>query len=140
MKYEVTIREKVKKGLFNKEEVERKIGFTFTIEMWMMLSDYTQLAPLDWGQMESESFLIKMYYCACRMWHLEQGKEQDFDEGDVERWIEEGLNSKQIKELADVFVKSKIGGESLQDLIPRYVEKPEDEKKKQRGMKLQTTP
>lgn len=137
MIYELTIREKVRKNILQSEEIERNIGFVFKIETWMLLSDYTQLAIVDWGSMEGESFLIKTYYCACKLWHLEKGLKVDFNEDDVKRWLEECMTMKQATELSDVMIKSRIGGESIEKLIPKYLEK---EKKKLAGKKSKITP
>lgn len=113
---------------------ERVIGFKFTMETWMMLSNYTQLAPIDFGLMNPESFIAKTCYCACKLWHLEQGLKLDFDEDKVVKWVE-GMTKKEGDELIKTLFASKIAGESLNELIPKAIDKLNEEKKKSAGMK-----
>lgn len=94
------------------------VGFKFTMETWMLLSDYTQLPPIDFGLMKPESFIVKTCYCATKLWHLEQGKRVKFTEDDVKGWIEE-MSTKDSAELVNTLFKSRIGGESLEELIPK---------------------
>ena len=129
---------KVKYKLFGFIPVRRKIGFTFKMETWMLLSDYTQMAPLDFGFMEESSFLIKTCYCAARLWYLEHGKKVMFNEDHVKKWIE-NMKTIDSKELIETLLKSKIGGESIEELIPKVIQAEEEVKKKLHGMKLQTT-
>ena len=116
---------------------KRTVGFTIRMETWMLLSDYTQLAPVDFGRMKQESFVLKTCYCATKLWHLEKGKKVNFDESTVEKWIE-NMSTKHSTELINTLFKSKIGGESLEELIPKALERSDEIKKKSHGMKSKT--
>jgi hypothetical protein len=127
--FEIDIAVKNKFGLIRK----RKIGFKFVMETWQLVSNYTQLAPVDWGRIEANRFTLVVYYCACKLWHLEHGKKIDFSEDDVEYWLGE-IPSKYKDQLIDVMYKSRIGGESLEELIPKFFENEEEVKKKYPSM------
>jgi len=113
----------------------KSIGFSFRMETWMLLSDYTQLAPMDFGELNEADFISKTCYCAARLYNLENGHKVDFTEDKVKYWIEDCMTTRQGKELVSTLFKSRIGGESLEDLIPKFLNV---EKKKSPGMKSKT--
>ena len=49
------------------------------------------------------------------------------------------MKTRDSKELIETLLKSKIGGESIEELIPKVIQAEEEVKKKLHGMKLQTT-
>ena len=102
----------------------RKQGFQFTMGTWMLMSDYTQLALNEFGVLPNERFLSAVFYCAAKCYST-KGNPWKYTEEDVKRWIER-MPNKEAQKIMSAMWESKIGGESLSELI----EKAEDEKKK----------
>jgi hypothetical protein len=111
----------------------RKQGFQFTMGTWMLLSDYTQLALNEFGLLENERFLSAVFYCAARCYSVRGGPWR-YTEQDVKRWVE-CMPMKEAQKIMDAMWSSKIGGESLMELLEKS-----DEKKKSGPVKLKTTP
>lgn len=100
----------------------RKQGFQFTMETWMLMSDYTQLALSEFDKLGDRFFTVS-YYCAARMYSIKRGPK--FTEKDVERWIKK-MPTESAQKILNTMLESRIGGESMSELI----EKDTAEKKK----------
>jgi len=92
---------------------------------WMLMSDYTQLALSEFDHL-GERFIPVSYYCAAWAYNFSRGKRWHFTEADVVRWIEQ-MTTVEAQKILDTMLKSRVGGESLIDLIERA---DEDVKKK----------
>ena len=109
----------------------RKQGFQFTMGTWMLMSDYTQLALNEFGLLDGDKFLLKAWYCAARCYST-RGNPWRYTEADVKKWIDRMSNG-EAQKIMDAMLKSRIGGESLADLIEST-----DEKKKSGQVKSGT--
>lgn len=112
----------------------RKQGFQFTMGTWMMLSDYVQLALNELGHLDNERFLSAIFYCAAWAYST-RGHPWRHTEAEVKKWIE-NMPNKEAQKIMDAMLRSKVGGESLVDLMEKAV----DEKKKYGLTTSETTP
>lgn len=88
------------------------------------MSDYTQLALNEFGNLPNDRFLTAIFYCAARCYST-KGSPWRYTEADVKGWIDRMTNA-EAQKIMNAMMESRIGGESLMDLI----EKSTDEKKK----------
>ena len=115
-------------GLFG-----RRQGFQFTMGTWMLMSDYTQLAISEFDRL-GDRFILCSYFCAAWAWSRPYGGKPKFTEKDVEGWIKK-MTTEQAQKILNTMLESKIGGESLMELI----ETSENEKKKSGLVTSETT-
>ena len=118
-----------KRGLFKRHiEIEyRKQGFTFDMFAWAYMSNYTQLALSEFGLL-NERFIDVSYYCAAYSYCRNNNLQVDFTEDTVTKWFSD-MSQKTAQSILNCMLQSKVGGESIQDLIIKSLPK-EDEKKK----------
>lgn len=111
-------------------------GFYFCIAAWMYLTDYTQLAIYDWDKIEDVKLLPKINYCAAWAYNHYKGIATENLTEDSVREFTDAMTIADGRRLMSAILESRIGGESLADLLPRT----EIEKKKSRGIRLETLP
>lgn len=99
----------------------RQQGFRFTLETWMLLSEYKQLALSDMGLLPDNQFIPATWFCAAKCYEMSLGKIPVFTEKDVSKWIER-MATLEAQKIMDCMLQSKIGGESLMNLIEKSVE------------------
>ena len=81
---------------------------------WCYMSDYTQLALNEFGELK-ERFIIVAYYSAAVSYCRNTGKKVRFKESDVKRWFD-NMRQCDAQMILDTMMASKIGGETLSDL------------------------
>jgi hypothetical protein len=106
----------------------RRQGFTFTMETWMSVSSYTQLALTELDKLERERFFSVMYYQAARTYDFFNRKYHRFTEKDVMVWLAK-MPVEDMQKIFTTMITSRIGGESINVLIDKYLD---SEKKKSR--------
>lgn len=106
-------------------------NFWFCMFGWSLLSDYTQLAPSDWDALKGEKFFYPAIFCAARAYNMQNGLKVDFTEDDIIKEFK-SMSQEDADKLYTTMLMSKLGGESIIELIGKSVE--QDEKKKSHSM------
>jgi len=97
--------------------VKRRQGFSFDMYAWCYMSDYTQL-PMNEFDTLKDRFIIVAYYSAAYSYNLQHRRRIRFTEADVKRWFDD-MPQKTAQTILNTMIKSKIGGESIEDMIVR---------------------
>ena len=105
--------------------LRRKQGFSFDMQCWNYLSDYTQLAFNEFDVLDGEKFITKAIYAGAVSYNLWHGRKVKFNEKNVKNWIDNSYRS-EIARLITAMTKSRIGGKTIEE----YFEFEETEKKK----------
>jgi hypothetical protein len=95
--------------------IRRNQGFMFNMRMWAYMLDYTQLSFDEFGTL-GERYVRVLFYCGAYTYDMWHGKKPKYTEDNVATWIDD-MPQKTAQKILDVFLKSKVGGESLIDLI-----------------------
>jgi hypothetical protein len=104
----------------------RKQGFTFTMETWMSVSNYTQLALTELDKLARDRFFTVVYYQAARTYDFFNRRFYRYSENDVMYWIAK-MPSEDVNKIFSTMLESRIGGESINVLIDKHLD---SEKKK----------
>ena len=96
----------------------QKQGFTFDMFMWCYMSSYTQLPLNQFGDL-GDRFIDVMYYCSAYSYNRNIGKRAKFTEADVKKWFDD-MPQKTANAIMNTMLKSKVGGESMEDLVQSY--------------------
>lgn len=97
--------------------IRRRQGFAFDMYTWCYMSEYTQLAMDDFDKLEGRTIIVT-YYCAAYSYNLQYRKRCNFTEDDVKRWFDD-MPQKTAQKILNTMLKSKVGGETMEDLIAR---------------------
>ena len=108
--------------------LKKRQGFTFTMATFMLQCDYLQIAISDWDKVDGGRFIGAIMYNAAKLWNIQNGKKINFDESKVAGWLKR-TESAQVNQIMETFFKSKIGGESLDNLILKSNDKEVQKKK-----------
>jgi hypothetical protein len=91
-------------------------GFSFDMYCWCFFSEYTQLAFDEFDVLGDDKFMRKMIYCAAVSYNKSKGKRVNFNEREVQKWIDRSYTEDWNKVVA-AMKKSRIGGDTLEDLM-----------------------
>ena len=108
------------RGKFKK----RKVGFNFDMYAWFLLGELKNKQIHELQQLDQDEFFNGIVYTAAVSWHKDKGRHIWFTPDDVAGWLDD-LPQKQIRQLANEFLASKVFGKTLSEWSD------EDDKKKQ---------
>lgn len=87
-------------------------GFRFDMYAWYLLTEQHGIEFGDIAKMNQEQVLSEMIYCAAVSFNKDAGKRVKFDQATVNGWLDL-LPSKDVKELARTFSRSRVFGRTL---------------------------
>jgi hypothetical protein len=99
----------------------RKQGFTFTLETWRRLSDYTGLSVTEFGHIPRDKFFTVLFLAGAREYNFIQGHYIKFNEDSVMYWIAK-VPYEDVNKIFLTMLGSRIGGESINVLIDKYLD------------------
>lgn len=109
---------------------KRKQGFSFDMQCWKFLCNYTQLAFDEFSIIAEKKggdvFLNKAIYAAAISYNKWHSIKSLFTEDNVKRWLGK-LTVYNYTKLIEAMGNSRIGGKTIAELLPDVIEK--DEKK-----------
>ena len=102
--------------------INKQLCFYFDMYCWCNFAESEEIALTDFDKYENDEFMSLVMYYAAISAHIDIGIKINFSKDDVKEWIAK-MPQSDFQKIFECMLRSRIGGESLVDLVDKSVKK-----------------